>query len=714
MNKQHEEWENISLEKLKDALNVRGYEYEKLLGEGSYGVRVVQAKCLTEETKNTSKCPTDKPENTCAIKCLPALSDKWARYRQRELDSLKVNGISHDNIVKYSRYWTITIDKSQFLFIRMELCQVNLWEFVYNNQIEGAEIIKAQGPTRCYQQVFPQILKGLVAIHDKMRWVHRDIHPGNILIADPEPKEIGEIRVKIADFGLARKIPSIIDTSPSLTEAPKMEELSPHVGNKLFRAPELDTQYYDHTVDLYSAGIVLYFLSRYLAVKGQWTKEIKAFRDGKRRSEDLFHQDDKDLVRLIQLLMQERGKRPTAKEALKIAEKLAKSQEPVESQILVEPKKVPFLVRKDSERAADQWSIKNDNLTLSGLKTEIERCTGVKNESQVLYQKTSICGGTLINITSDEIVRSIFEAEEPVVIIVSDSTDAGNREVKNFRVRKNSESASKRCSTKDNTLSSLKAEIQNCIEVEAESQKLYQQQTKDGKDCLIEITCDENVEEMFQSAEKTRHPVDIIVSDPGKRDETKKFLITKNGEWSSKRCSIKDSNVLSLKAEIERQTGIAAELQVLHQRQTIENDKDCRIEINDDQNVEDMFKSAEETGNRVDIFVSEYAPESANELSTDAGDHAGKIFLIKTDNMSEPLERCLVKYDALNLSSLKEEIEKCTGIKAESQELCEKTAIHDELIKIKSDHDVQMMGQNAEASVVIVSDASAESLDMYG
>ena len=81
---------------------------------------------------------------------------------------------------------------------------------------------------------------------------------------------------------------------------------------------------------------------------------------------------------------------------------------------------------------------------------------------------------------------------------------------------------------------------------------------------------------------------------------------------------------------------------------------------------------------------------------------------------TEPLERCFIKYDALNLSSLKEEIEKCTGIKAESQELCEKTAIHDELIKIKSDHDVQMMGQNAEASVVIVSDASAESLDMYG
>ncbi len=593
MNEQQKEWKNIWLEKLKDALNNRGYEYEMPLGKGSYGL-VVRAKCLTEE-------------NTYAIKCLPVLSDERVRYRERELEILE-DGISHENIVKYSGHWTRTIDKSQFQFIRMELCRVNLRAFVYSNQMGNAEIIKAQGPPRFYQQVFPQILKGLVAIH-KMGWVHRDIHPGNILIANPNPKEIKYITVKIGDFGLARKIPSIIDTSPSLTEASKME------GSKLFRAPELDAQNYDYKVDLYSAGIVLYFLSRYLAVKGQWLEEMREFIDGKRRSEDLFHQDDKDLVRLIRLLMQqEREKRPTTEEALKIAEKLAKSQEPVESQILVESKKVPFFVRKDSERAADQWSIKTDNLTLSGLKTEIERCTGVKNESQVLYQKTSICGETLINITSDEIVRSIFKARGPVVIIVSDSTDAGNREVQKFRVRKNGESASKRCSTKDNTLSSLKAEIQNCIKVEAESQVLYQRQTMGGKDCLVEITCDENVEEMFQSAEKTRHPVDIIVSDAGKRDETKKFLITKNGEWSSKRCSIKDSNFLSLKAEIERQTGIAAELQVLHQRQTIENNKDCFIEINDDENVEDMFKSAEETGNRVKIIVSEYAPESANKL----------------------------------------------------------------------------------------------------
>ena len=36
-----------------------------------------------------------------------------------------------------------------------------------------------------YQHVFPQIPKGLDAVH-LIGWVHRDIHPGDILILPPE------------------------------------------------------------------------------------------------------------------------------------------------------------------------------------------------------------------------------------------------------------------------------------------------------------------------------------------------------------------------------------------------------------------------------------------------------------------------------------------------------------------------------------------------
>ena len=87
----------------------------------------------------------------------------------------------------------------------MELCTDNLEMSVYNNEMGGVEIIKNQGPPRFYQHVFPQILKGLDAIHS-VGLIHRDISVSNILIANPTPSQIRDIIVKIAEFGLATDI----------------------------------------------------------------------------------------------------------------------------------------------------------------------------------------------------------------------------------------------------------------------------------------------------------------------------------------------------------------------------------------------------------------------------------------------------------------------------------------------------------------------------
>ncbi len=531
MNEQENEQEKILFGKLKQALNERGYEYEKPLDEGSHGL-VVRAKCLNEEK-----------QNTYAIKCLPVVYDETAKYKRRELEILKNDGISHENIVKYGGSWTITIDKSQFLCIRMELCHINLWAFVYSNQMGNAEIIKARGSPRFYQHVFPQILKGLVAIHDDMGWVHRDIHPGNILIANPNPEEIRDITVKIADFGLAREIRSIIGSRNQnpLTEAPKLEKLSPHVGNEQLRAPELNTEHYDYKVDLYSAGIILYFLSRYLEDKRQWEKEIWAFRDGERRSDDLFHQDDKTLVKLIQLLMQERVKRPTAEEALKIAEGLAESQEPVESQILVESqkpvesqepveaqrhvetqrpiesqepvesKKKRFFVKKACEEDAERCPMENDfPQNLPDLQAEIERITGIEPNSQILHQQTTIAGAERVKIKSDQHVRDMFNsadgAGKDVVIIVSES----KRKERKFLVRKKGK-RDLEYSIENDTLPSLKAEIEDIFE--AECQVIHQEKMINGKKELIALTSDQQVRSMFESAEYTRDEVVVIASD---------------------------------------------------------------------------------------------------------------------------------------------------------------------------------------------------------
>ena len=786
MNEQHnvnEEKEIFPLEEIKQGLKTKGFQYVMTLGNGSDG-QVVKAKKLDE-----------KKEIEYAIKILPdTRNDEKAKYRKRELDALKANKDSHENIVKYYEYWTTSLNKRQFLFIGMQLCQLNLKAFVYKNNMGDAEIIKAQGPPRFYQHAFPQLLKGLYFIHETMGWVHRDLHPSNILIANPNPREISDITVKIADFGCAREIRSIIDASPPLTDASKMEKLSPHVGNKLFRAPELDTEYYDYKVDLYSAGIVLYFLSRYLEDKNQWKNEIEALRNGKRRSEDLFHKDDKRLVSLIQSLLQKQEKRPTAEEALKTAKKLAETKEPVESQILVESKKpidtntgsrepqiyvrkydervayrlprkeytlsslkaeiekytgikaesqilrhsaptpipeaklvdiisdetfqnifnsanegkksigidvldstveVPkrFLVKYDGEVAWKRCSTKDD--TLSSLQAEIEKCIGVKAESQLIRQEISTKCRTaeLVDIISDENVQNMFdstdkETEQLIHIIVLDT----NREGKKFRVKKEGELAWKRCSTKDNTLSSLQAEIERCTGVKPELQALKYQTTVNNKDRNIGITDDQDVNIMFKGVNH-----DIIVSktlSPNKLStnvgnrEAKNFLITKAGESGSKLCSIEDETLSSLKAEIESCTGVKAHLQSLH-HQTTMNNRTCFIAIMDDEYVQTVFNAAE----NVDIIVSEnILPQS--ELT----------FFIKKDGECGALDQCFIKTDALNLSSLKEAIESCIGVKADSQVLCHKTYVgENQPINIKSDEDVQNMFQSTEQIVVIVS-----------
>ena len=72
--------------------------------------------------------------------------------------------------------------------------------------------------------------------------IHRDLKPANILMTR-------ENKIKLADFGLARKI----DTN---SEDPLMKT---HVGTPYYKAPEIYHQLgYTENVDLWSLGIMLF------------------------------------------------------------------------------------------------------------------------------------------------------------------------------------------------------------------------------------------------------------------------------------------------------------------------------------------------------------------------------------------------------------------------------------------------------------------------
>ena len=374
---------------IKLSLERYGYTYELLLAKGNFS-RVFQVR----ESKDGWQY---------AVKMIQIKHGDTAKYSKRELELITRDKLSQENIVKYYHFWSMTVGNDVFLCIQMELCRVSLEMFVYNNEMGGVEIIKAEGPPRFYEQVFPQILKGLDAIHS-LGWIHRDINVSNILIANPKPREIREIIIKISDFGFARKITrdEEFNNVTTLSVAPE---------GKLFKAPDLFNEYYDSKVDLYSAGIVLYFLSRYLEDKTQWTEEILELKKGNRGLQHLYHQDDIKLSHLFLCLMKQNPtERPTAGEALQ----------------LIQSQEVPtkFLIKKFGEA---YWRrCFSDKPTLSSLKAAVETCTRINAETQVLCQE-KIFGDSeeriTIKIESDQDVQCMFhEAKQQkarVLIIVS-------------------------------------------------------------------------------------------------------------------------------------------------------------------------------------------------------------------------------------------------------------------------------------------------------
>lgn len=140
-----------------------------------------------------------------------------------------LNQLDHPNIIKV--YGFFIGDKKHNPAILLEWCKGDLTKTI--RYLEDIEIVRA----------IYEICSAMKYVHEH-NIIHRDLKMGNILINANK-------HVKICDFGLSK----IVDLST-------LNTFTHQVGTLMFMAPELKQvdENYDEKVDVYSFGIILYFL----------------------------------------------------------------------------------------------------------------------------------------------------------------------------------------------------------------------------------------------------------------------------------------------------------------------------------------------------------------------------------------------------------------------------------------------------------------------
>ena len=206
------------------------YDLLELIGTGSYGQVYKVQKKLNNET--FSMKIINKSKKDCSVEEL-----------LNEIAVLK--NLDHPHIIKIFEYFE-TKDK---IYIIAELCEKgDLQKYIEREKIVKEKIVK---------KIIRQLIMILNYLH-KNRIVHRDLKLQNILVDNSSEENFS---IKLIDFGISTEIKNV-----NLTES---------IGTVLYVAPEVILSDYNEKCDIWSIGIIMfYLLSGKLPFLGLTHKEI--------------------------------------------------------------------------------------------------------------------------------------------------------------------------------------------------------------------------------------------------------------------------------------------------------------------------------------------------------------------------------------------------------------------------------------------------------
>eukprot|EP00358_Blepharisma_japonicum_P002185 CAMPEP_0202955304 /NCGR_PEP_ID=MMETSP1395-20130829/51696_1 /ASSEMBLY_ACC=CAM_ASM_000871 /TAXON_ID=5961 /ORGANISM="Blepharisma japonicum, Strain Stock R1072" /LENGTH=484 /DNA_ID=CAMNT_0049671735 /DNA_START=196 /DNA_END=1650 /DNA_ORIENTATION=+ len=146
---------------------------------------------------------------------------------KRELEILKL--ADHPNIVKLYEIY----EDTKYIHLVMEYCSGgDLCDYLIQKEVLTEKEVSA---------LMKQIFSAVNHLHS-LKICHRDIKPENFLLAN----SIGEPEVKLTDFGMSVKFGD--------------DKMKSMVGTPYFVAPEVLKGRYGKECDIWSAGVLMYFM----------------------------------------------------------------------------------------------------------------------------------------------------------------------------------------------------------------------------------------------------------------------------------------------------------------------------------------------------------------------------------------------------------------------------------------------------------------------